>query len=606
MYNQIIYFIVVLLLFSLEQPRKAPASYEFVPYIVILFVFFAAYSRAVFQKLCKDAANGMPASRLSHRYYRAQTRLSIMAIGCILIDIYAFNLDAYLLAIPGFNRFATVSGLTGLAFFLFHLGAIWFWAYPVHQAIHHSRLGRLKFLRGHLSFGIVLLLPWVLISTITDLLQFARFSSFLALASAQFLMIGLGLFGFVLFGPWLMVRLWGCKPLPPGPLKEELEGYCDKHGFRTGGVLLWPLFGGEMLTAGVVGILPRLRYILITSGLLHILDIRELEAVVAHEMGHVRKKHLLVFVLLFVLFVILVYNLGDLISLMVLSNRTVLKWAVMLDDSGSTLISLASSLPLLVLTIVFFRFVFGYFLRNSERQADLFAMELLGNPHPLVSSFEKIARHSGRIEDIPSWHHYSIRERIRCLYDAFENRELIGRHNRKLYRSILAFVVLVSALSYGVLRASESGIAEKWRTRIEIAVLERELSQHPEDAEMQAAYGGLLYKEGRYSEAESVLNAALGADPQNPIILNNLAWLYATAPPPHRNPADALELAVQAATLRPAPNILDTLAEAYYVNGRYEDALAAIELALSKESSEREHFLQQKKKFEQALRSRQA
>ena len=231
-------------------------------------------------------------------------------------------------------------------------------------------------------------------------------------------------------------------------------------------------------------------------------------------------------------------------------------------------------------------------------------MELLGNPQPLISSLEKIAFHSGRIEDLPSWHHYSIRQRVDCLVEAFKDRKLIRRHNRKLYGSALIFVAAISGLLFLNWRANEAGLTGNLRSEVQLRILERGILQEPGNVEYLAAYGGLLYEKGRYSEAESVLRAALMHDPENASILNNLAWLYATGPSPFRNPQDALDLALKAAALSSAPDILDTLAEAYYINGRYADALSAINEAISVGGPQQSHFLKQKEKFERALRGR--
>ena len=42
--------------------------------------------------------------------------------------------------------------------------------------------------------------------------------------------------------------------------------------------MYWPIFAGDTLTAAIMGILPRLRYILITRSLLDLLEIDELKA----------------------------------------------------------------------------------------------------------------------------------------------------------------------------------------------------------------------------------------------------------------------------------------------------------------------------------------
>ena len=161
---------------------------------------------------------------------------------------------------------------------------------------------------------------------------------------------------------------------------------------------------------------------------------------------------------------------------------------------------------------------------------------------------------------------------------------------------------MISALLFINWRVSEGGLAGELRSEVQLRILEQGISQEPGNAEYLAAYGGLLYEKGRYSEAESVLRAALTHDSENSSVLNNLAWLYATGPSPFRNPKDALGLALKAAALSPEPFILDTLAEAYYINGRYADAVATIDEAISEDGPQQSHFLEQKKKFEKALR----
>jgi len=600
MYSQLIYYIIVLLLFSFQPPAGSHSDYTSVTYIIIAFLLFVAHCRVSCQKLETQAARGVFLATLSLGYHRVQARLNVMVLILLFLYIYAFNLQAYLRIIPGYTRFSTLSGLTGLIVYLVHLCVLWFFSHPAYQVIHNSRISRSNFVKTQLSFSVVILAPWLFISTITDLLQLIQTPSFLSSDAGQFLAVAVALFGFILFGPWLMVRLWRCEPLQPTLVRTELEAYCAEHNFRVGGFLSWPLFGGEMLTAGIVGILPGLRYILITSGLINLLDIQELKAVVAHEMGHVRRKHLLMFAGLFILFILIVYSLGDAPALLILSNRSVLE-LVMMPGEGAYIVSIIRVIPTIVLMVLFLRFIFGFFLRNSERQADLFALQLLGTPLPLVSSFEKIARCSGKIADLPNWHHYGIRQRIDFLFAAFENRDLIRRHNRKLYAAAAGFVALSAVLFFASTEFNRSKFSEAWLSEIQLTELELKIAGNPDNAPLQALYGGLLFERARYSEAESVLSAALALDPLNPNILNNLAWLYATSPAPFRNPPEAMTLALRAAAINPEPYVLDTLAEAYYVNGRYREALAAINEALAKVGPDREHYLKQKEKFQRAL-----
>ena len=84
-------------------------------------------------------------------------------------------------------------------------------------------------------------------------------------------------------------------------------------------------------------------------------------------------------------------------------------------------------------------------------------------------------------------------------------------------------------------------------------------------------------------------------------MLNNLAWLYATAEDEIlRNPDKALSLAQRAAALDSSPHVLDTLAEAYYVNGAYAKAVEAAQRALDKAAQNRAYFKEQLRKYEKA------
>src|SRR5690606_31987071 len=56
-------------------------------------------------------------------------------------------------------------------------------------------------------------------------------------------------------------------------------------------VLLWRTFGG-MVNAAVMGMLAPLRYILLSDALLEHLPAEQVEAVMAHEVAHIRKRHL--------------------------------------------------------------------------------------------------------------------------------------------------------------------------------------------------------------------------------------------------------------------------------------------------------------------------
>jgi Zn-dependent protease with chaperone function len=606
MYNQLIYFIVALLLFAIQEPGDAPffAPWESILLGLSLFLLYAVICRAAFRRLLHAFSDDFPRSILMSRYLAAQQRLSILALMNLAVDVYVLNIKYYLQKLPGFQQSLTLPGIVGLMLLLIHLSVMWFWSYPIYQRIHRSTMKPGAFLKGNLAFSSGILVPWLLISILSDVLQVIDAPAFLKSDAGQFLLMGALLLVFVLFAPRLVVRLWGCRALPMTPERKELEHFAEEKHFKVGNFMLWPLFGGETLTAGIIGMLPKWRYILITRGLLGLLNVDELKAVFAHEMGHVRRYHLLFYLAFFICYSLLAYALNDLFLLLLLRNPVVSDWLLSSVSLNATLLSTITSIPMILMLVVYFRYVFGFFMRNSERQADLYALQVIGHPFLLVSSLRKIAYHSGQTEDIPSWHHYSIRQRIDFLLSAYEDPGLAGKHHTKYYTAILLFFLLVAGLTFAGFSLEKTTMVRNWRMDLQIAVIERAINRSDGDPRLHSAYGSLLLERGQFGKAEAMLRKSLKKEPDHASALNNLAWLYATSPPPHFKPEAALELALRAAAIEPEATILDTLAEAYYVNGQAEEALKTIEQALLKQPPNLDYFLSQKKKFETAVRQK--
>jgi len=176
---------------------------------------------------------------------------------------------------------------------------------------------------------------------------------------------------------------------------------CEKAKLKYNNILKWPIFEGRLLTAGVMGLIKRFRYILVTESLLQILNDDEIDAVMAHEIGHIKRKHLLFYLIFFLGFIILSYAVFDLILYSILYANLSFPFVRYMQFEQVTLTSMALAVSMAVTLIIYFRYVFGYFMRNCERQADLYAFDLLGSSMWLVSSLEKIAVYSGQSHDRP-------------------------------------------------------------------------------------------------------------------------------------------------------------------------------------------------------------
>ncbi len=603
MYSQIIYFVIALSLFGLQQPARQPVLPLWATLLTALCLLgaFGLVCRLLYGRLTQLVRTVGLAQEAIGRYHSLHSLLSLSALLIFALQVYVLNIKSHLIRIPILGESLTATGLAALAIFGMHLTVMWSQSYEAHRIINHSRLTREAYLKTQVTFSLGILAPWLCISLAIDLLVALGIGDVLDSAWGQMGFLGTFMLMFMLFGPWLVVRLWRCEPLTDPHSRAEMEAFCREHSFPVGAFYEWPVMGGESLTAGIVGIIPRLRYILITRGLLSILNPEELRAVMAHEMGHVRRLHLPFFLFLFLGYFLLAYAVNDVLAVWLLRHSAVFSWATSQDTTDQILFSLVYTLPFLLMLVIYFRFIFGYFLRNSERQADLFAMELQGHPFALATSLQKIAIATGNTEDVPSWHHYSIRERVNFLLDAFHDKTLSRSHNRKLYAAACFFFLVALGSSYALHRFQQTPSFNNWQKTVHLHLLKKALEPGSDEPMLYGAYAGLLLEQERYEEAELILKKALSIDPEHPASLNNLAWLYATAPGTFFDPKKALELAERAAGLESAPYILDTLAEAYYVNGQFDAALETIARALDQKPDNRDYYLQQKRKFQEAL-----
>jgi TPR repeat protein len=96
------------------------------------------------------------------------------------------------------------------------------------------------------------------------------------------------------------------------------------------------------------------------------------------------------------------------------------------------------------------------------------------------------------------------------------------------------------------------------------------------------------------------------ADQGNADGLNNVAWIYATSSDPTlRNPGAAVEYALKAVSAgkkNPDPDHLDTLAEAYYANRQYQDAIKTEQRAIALAPQEKKvQFQKNLERYQRAL-----
>lgn len=160
-----------------------------------------------------------------------------------------------------------------------------------------------------------------------------------------------------IIAPEVLRHILQTNPLKDSPLRRRLEALCRKHNLKYRDILLWQT-NASMGNAAVMGVIPRFRYILLSDLLLETMSDAQIEAVFAHELGHIVHRHMWWYLVFILIFLFTVAGPGEWIA-----DLMSLPW-------------IASGVMELFWTGVSvggFLLTFGYISRRFERQADVFA-----------------------------------------------------------------------------------------------------------------------------------------------------------------------------------------------------------------------------------------
>ena len=230
--------------------------------------------------------------------------------------------------------------------------------------------------------------------------------------------------------PWILRQVLGARPLPPGPLRDRLLASARRLHFHCTDVLLWNT-RSNVANAMVVGVVPFLRYVLLSDRLLEEMTPDEVEAVFGHEVGHVKHYHMLYY-LVFLLTSVAV--LGTVLA----PYQNELNEALHLTES-----TYMALLPVVASLGVYIFLVFGFLSRRCERQADIYGCRAVSCPQAVcdghaeqalaeggrglcatgirtfIQALEKVALLNGISRDRPgflqSWQHSTIARRVGFL-----------------------------------------------------------------------------------------------------------------------------------------------------------------------------------------------
>lgn len=611
MYSQFLFFIIAIFICSIYQPEENPAFSFFsnLFFFILLCIAFAGSTWLKFSKIKRDMAH-QTISALDRRFNDAVTYQTIFAVIMLGLSLFAFHVTDFLYDVKLFAVIPTLPAVSGVMIFFLFLSIIWKFSHSLYQQIYHNPLSLRDYMASNLSFAVPVVLPWLLLSITADLLNLIPLGSlkqFFSSTQGEIVFFIFFLFVIAATGPFFIQKLWRCKPLNDGYPRNRIQELCKRAGLEVRDILYWPLFGGKMVTAGIMGLVKVFRYILITPSLIRLLSPEELDAVVAHEIGHIKKKHLLLYLILLAGFFIIAHAGFQVITYLVIlfpnSLEVILETGLKAPAGFSVLFNLFFVLSF----IVYFRYVFGFFMRNFERQADTYVYQLFGSARPLMTTLNKIAASSGLSADRPNWHHFSIKERVEFLEKCEFSKTWIHRHDQKVKAGLAAYLaalLLIGGVEMGMARV---GYEDKFRTALYESAILTELKASPRDPLLYGLLGDLYQENKQYQKALTSYDTSLYLSPTNPVVLNNLAWMLATCPDKEvRDPGRALALAQKASAIDQKAHILDTLAECYYVNGLFKQAAVTGQQALDLSEENRSYYKKQLEKFKSAVKKIEA
>lgn len=592
MFENIIYFISALILAVLYTDQDTNNfSIKFSIGILILSYIFLYFLCSFFFKKAFENKN----LDLLKKYSK---RLSISAIIIFGINIYVFEIPQIFINFKLFSLIETLGPLIMIFLFTGKMLIIWERFYFFQQKIFYDGISKKEFLVTQLQFSLPSILPWFIISCAFDILKFFPFKNkefFTDSVIGQFIYAGLLIAAISVFIPVIVKKFWKCQKLEDIETLEILEKLSLQTGVKYKEALIWPIFQGKMITAGVIGLFKNFRYILVTKAFCDYLAPEEKKAVIAHEFGHIKKNHMVLYLLIFGGFIISSYFFLEPLAFIFLF--------VNIENINSffprqNLISLFTAFLFMTSFILFFRYIFAFFMRNFERQADLYSFLVSGSSFPLVSTFRKISRLTSEKDDEPNWHHFNINERIEFLLKCQMDKTLVKKHDKKINQNLLIYFVIVAAIFFTGYKTDfyKNTIINK---KAEKFIME-EIKKNPADFELYHYLGDILMEQKNEEKAVHAYEKALLINQKLPETLNNLAWIYITSENANiQNLEKGIALAQKAVNLKKNPPafIFDTLAEGLFRKKDFDKACFFAKKALEKAQDNKKYYSQQADKI---------
>ena len=221
--------------------------------------------------------------------------------------------------------------------------------------------------------------------------------------------------------PAVLRHVLHTRRLPDGRLRDGLTDVLRLAGVSCREVLLWDTHN-NLGNAAVMGLLSPVRYVLLSDLLLESMTDEQVQAVFAHELGHVHHRHLAWFAGV----------LGTAIAALSVAADWV--YGRFAPASSAAAIELQAVTGVVLVAVVWV--AYGTISRWFERQADVYAVRLMGRAGSADRSlFASALQRVAVVNNIPlsarNWTHGSMAARVAFIDRLAANPALGVRFDRK-------------------------------------------------------------------------------------------------------------------------------------------------------------------------------
>lgn len=438
----------------------------------------------------RDGRDGPQRAQIAHHRNMAMLRCCVLAM--FAVDLIV---TGWCELIGRFESIRWIPGLSELLIlspFVVGMVLVMLATYPIDRAIRHwvSEAWTMQTgtdppawgLWGYLNFNVrhqllAAFVPMSIILVAYDVTQDyeSAITRMIPIPWSSDMVLGVSAAAVFVLAPWLLKRIWTTEPLPQGTLRCALEGTCRRIGLRCRNILIWRS-GGMFVNAAVMGLFARVRYVMLSDGLLESMSDKQVEAVFGHEAGHVRHKHIQFFLLF------------ALASMLIASGAMELVYRSSMTPEGVERLSPALIQAMgLGLIVLIWAVGFGFVSRRFERQADLFGAQCVTparsddchlpcsvhrdaegdagavaggerlcatGARTFVTALDRVAALNGIPLEEPSWRHSSIASRMEHLSALSADPKRVARFERQVRRMkgvlLTVCVVGVSLSAYYV------------------------------------------------------------------------------------------------------------------------------------------------------------